>query len=58
MDIKKIGRGGRREGAGHPVYEHKKRNLTIMVDDEVRAYLDEKVNKSKYVNELIKRDMK
>lgn len=57
METKKTKRGGRREGAGHPVYEHKKKSLTLRVDEEVHAYLDEKGNKSRYVNELIKRDM-
>lgn len=50
--------GGHREGAGRPVKSHKKKSLTVWVDDDVRKWIDNQGNKSVYINNLVKNDMK
>jgi hypothetical protein len=57
MNTEKSNWGGHREGAGRPVQGHRKKSITLWIDDDTRAWLDEKENKSRYLNELIKRDM-
>jgi hypothetical protein len=52
-EIKKSGRGGRREGSGRPVGERSK-SVCLRLSPESLAILKQQPNQGKFVDELIK----
>lgn len=53
-EVKKSGRGGRREGAGRPSVKNNTRSIALRIPQDVADILDRQPNRSAFIIEAIR----